>query len=792
MTDNKTDNKYGKFSKDGLEYIINTADTPRPWVNYLTNGRYASLCSQTGGGFSFYTDHRFNQVLRRDMRQHLTDAPARLIYIKDEETGEVWTANVHPFGKCSSFTARHGMGYTTLQSSYRSIQADVTFFVPPGHDAELWNITLTNRSLRARKLSIYTACDFQLGNVSQGESEPTFMPLFNVVDPLDGQTMLFRQNWWHTLYGWHEVNGEWPLRAFVTATTAPLAMCADRNEWLGGFGDYHNPAGLKSETIPQGKTSGKDITAVMQWRIELEPKAVWTVHQAVGVQPREGGESADAELAKLKDPATYTAAFDETRAFWKDLFASVQVNTPDTDVNTMMNGWNKYQLMVNFFFGRGPSYYHKSQYPAMRDCCQDAFGVIPLSPQRARENLLRIGHFFFADGRACGGCNRLGLTEGPSIKVDLPLWYVLAVCDYLRESDDWALLDEQIPLMDGGSSSVYDKMIAGLERMCVVRGSHGLPLMGKGDWNDAADMIGAGGKGESVWLGQFLYFVIQEVRPVMDRRADGRLAGYLQRAEEIKQIVNDACWDGEWFVRAFKDDGTPVGSHTAKEGFIWINSNTWAVIADIASPERLNRCMDSVEKHMGTPYGLMNLAPAYTQPDPTIGLISRFRSGWKENAAVFSHASSFNVVARARLGRGKDATDLWRRILPVNKDSDTYLVEPYIYSQFCAGPASSEFGRGAYHWLTGTAAWMFRSMLDYILGVRAEYTGLRVDPVVDPTWKKFTIRRRFRGSWYNIDITNPAGVERGVTKVIMDGQVLDGTLLPPPYLPEHHIKVTMG
>jgi len=784
--------QYGYFADGGAEYVITRWDTPRPWINYLTNGEYCALCSHMGGGFSFFQDHRYNAMLRRGRQQQLEDLPGRLVYVKDEATGEIWTANVLPFLKSDAFEARHGMGYSTLTNTYQGIQSSLTFFVPPGINAELWCVALTNTGTQARTLSVYTCAEFQLGNLSLDELEPVFMSLFNEVT-CDGQTATIVKKWWHPHHGWSEDNGIWRNRAFMTTPVPPTAMMLNRDAFYGPFRTYTNPIALESETLPTVPASGKDPVAVYQWRITLQPGESWETYVAIGAQPNEESEENHLQLAELRHADTYKAAWERTVAHWRSLFSTLAVETPDDDVNIMMNWWNKYQVMANFYFGRGPSYYHKGQYPAMRDSCQDAFGVIPLNPALAKINIRRIASFFFADGRACGGCNRLGLPEGPSEKVDLPLWLILTVCDYLRETGDFAFLDEAIPLMDGGASTVYEKMIAGIERMLTDRGAHGLPLIGKGDWNDAANAIGAGGTGESVWLAQFLYFVIHEIEPLMNMRGDARLAAYLQHAEEMKDSINTHCWDGEWFVRAFKDDGTPVGVKGQKEGFIWINSQTWAVISQTSTPERLNLCMDAVETHMGTPYGLMNLAPAFTEIDESIGIITRFLAGWKENAAVFSHASSFNVVARAMLGRGKDAVDLFRRIIPISKDSDRYLVEPYVYAQFCVGPSCpEEHGRGAYHWLTGTAAWMLRAMTDYIIGVRPDYHGLRIRPAVDPAWTAFSITRTFRGATYQIEFRNPNGVQTGVTEILLDGVPVVGDQLPLPTAPTHHVLVTMG
>ena len=784
--------KYGRFSEDGSEYIITTPNTPRPWINFLTNGNYCALCSHVGGGFSFQEDHRYNSVLRRGRQQHIEDLPARLVYVKDEDTGEVWTINTHPYGTFDTFEARHGMGYTSIASSRKSIASTLRFFVPPGINAELWDFSLTNTGKKPRRLSVYTLAQFALGNASLDEHEPTFMSLFNDAN-VNARTMIARKKWWHPYPGWHEVNGNWAHRVFVTSSVKPNRILADQDVFFGPFRGPRNPLALESDLLPAGSNSGKELASVFQWRIKLAPGKSWRSHLAIGVQSNQDTAANRHQIESLQKAATYAKAWQATQKKWRELLGGITVSTPEPVINAMMNGWNKYQLMINFYFGRGPSYYHKGQHPAMRDSCQDAFGVIALAPEVAKQNIRRIAGFFFRDGRCCGGCNRIGLPEGPSEKVDLPLWLTLAVADYVRETGDFAFLDESIPLVDGGASTVYQKMLAGIDRMLEERGVHGLPLIGKGDWNDAANMIGVGGKGESVWLGQFLYYTINEIIPLLERRNEKkRLAAYRARAEELRSVVNKHCWDGKWFVRAFKDDGTPVGVRGQKEGFIWVNSQTWAVIADISDPQRLNQCMNSVEKHMGTEYGLMNLAPAFSKIDESIGLITRFLSGWKENAAVFSHASAFNVVARAMLGRGKDAVDLFRRILPAGKDPDQYLMEPYVYSQFCAGPSAPDFGRGAYHWLTGTSAWMFRAMLDYIIGVHPTHEGLRIAPAVDPSWKEFAITRAFRGATYEIAFANPNGVETGVRSITLDGKPVQGNVLPLPTRKLHRVTVTMG
>jgi cellobiose phosphorylase len=785
---------YGHFSRDGKTYVITSPDTPRPWVNFLTNGRYAALCSYRGGGFSFHLDHRYHSILRRGPQLTYEDVPGRLLYIKDLDSGELWTANVTPFGTCTRFEARHEAGCTEIDSEYAGIASALRFFVPWHVDAEIWQLRLTNRSGRPRRLAVTALAEFVLGNVSLEDHEAAFMALFN--DSVIGRQHLeFVKNWWHPHFGWSEENGTWKHRAVFSSVQPFSSAMTDREAFFGPFRNHGNPRALETEGLSGGEPTGQPLVGAMQWIVDLAPEAEWSNDLSITLVPREARAAEDPLVQRLQTSGEADRLLAESRAAWEELFARVRIQTPDPALNGMVNHWAKLQTFVTFSHGRGPSYYHKGQYRGMRDACQDTYGFNILSPGLARENILRIASFFFRDGRSAGGCNLIGLPEGPADKADLPLWIILTVADYLRETGDDSVLDERLPLLDGGESTVLEKMRAGVDRMLDQKGPHGLPLIGKGDWNDAVNAIGAGGKGESVWLAQFLIFIIGELAPILESRGDhDTVARHRTRAAVLRDIINEQCWDGEWFTRAFKDDGTPVGVRGQKEGFLWINSQTWAVLSGCAEPDRLNACMDAVEKHLGTAHGLMNLGPAYSEIDESIGIITRFRPGWKENGGVFSHASAFNIVARARLGRGADAVDLFKRLLPGGKDPDLYKMEPYVFSQFVAGPDDERaHGQGAFHWLTGTAAWMLRAMTDYILGVRAEAGGLRIDPSVAPDWKEFSCRREFRGATFEIHFCNPDGVQSGVRSVTLDGTPLSENLVPGQEPgTTHRVEVVMG
>lgn len=785
-------NRYGSFIQNGTAYEITNPHTPRPWVNFLTNGRYAALCSHRGGGFGFFLDHRYHGLLRRGAQIANDDSPGRFFYLHDLDSGLTWSPCGHPMpAALDDFRAVVEPGVTTIHATAHGIQTTREFFVPPALDAEVWRIHLHNPGPSPRRLALTSYAELALGNWFIDIQEPVFASLFNRVQAVPGG-LAFEKQWWNTQSRWDEHNEPWPLRAFATTSTPPTATTADRDAFLGPFGSLARPALASSPHWPTELAQGRDACAAFRWTIDLPPGATWTTALTLGVQPRLPHGGFDLPPVPTWDQSTRWLA--DTRAWWLNITSAFAAHTPNTALNTMFAAWNQAQLTANFFFGRGPSYYHKSQYPSIRDQCQDTFGMTILCPELAREKLLHIASFFFADGRAGSGCNRIGIPETPSIKVDVPLWLGLAVADYVRETADWSILDQPCRLLDGPTLPLYQVVLRGLSRIASDRGPHGLPLIGRGDWNDAADQIGAKGRGESVWLAQFLCFVVHEVAFLLEARGDhALLADYRRIADEQNRIITESCWDGEWFIRAFKDDGTPVGARGPAEGFIWINSQTWAVMAGVGTPDQRQKAMDAVIRHLETPDGLMNLAPAYTQPDHSIGIITAFKPGWKENAAVFSHASAFNVCARAKLGRGADACRLFLNLLPVAKDPDRTGAEPYVYCQFVAGPAAGpEAGRGAWHWLTGTAAWMLRALADHILGIQASPEGLRLNPCVDPSWTTFSATRRFRGATYHLHFSNPHRVQTGITHIRLDGQPISGNLLPLPTAPTHHVEITMG
>lgn len=786
--------KYGDFSPAGDEFIVTRYDTPLPWTNYLTNGDYCAVVSSTGGGFSFYKSHHANMVLRREQRNLITDRPGRYVYIRDQDTGEYWTVNVMPVKKeHTSYQAVHGMGYTRIESETNGIAGKITFFVPVGVDAEILRLQIRNQSSAARKLTVFFYEELQLGNFYFNEHERSITSMFQQVKHRDG-----------VLYGSYKLwstsrepgdnfksPNSWPYTVYVKSLTSPNAYETSQERFIGVHREVHDPIAVEQGSLSSLDNEGRYAVAAFQWNMVLDPEGAFETDIVTGIARTQTVEAAS---GKVQSKQEVDQLYEQTLNYWRNYVSAIQISTPDAEVNRNFNYWNKYQLFMNFSFGRAPSYYHLEQSMGMRDSFQDAFGMIPLNPVKAREQILRVASFIFSDGSPCDVTSRIEYKAHKGIKVDVPIWMALATCNYIKETGEWGVLDEVIPYLDGGEGTLYEHIVKGIQRIAGEPGIHGLPLFGGGDWNDSLNRVGEKGKGESTWLAQFIYFSIHEIKPLLRYKEDvDKLAYFEGICEQLQEAHENHCWDGEWYIIGFNDRHEPVGSKQDRVGNVYLNTQTWSVISGIGSEDRLNQAMDSVDKYLESDYGLALVRPAYDRLDENIGVSSAFAKGLKENGAVFSHATAFNLVGKAILGRGDDLYRVYKKALPFSRDPDQYMSEPYVYSQFAAGPDSPDYGRGGYHWMTGTAAWMFRVVLDYMLGIKADFDGLRIEPCIPSHWRDYEVRREFRGATYLIKIRNPEGVQTGVKKITVNGNEYEGRLIKPlEKEKEHVIEVLMG
>jgi cellobiose phosphorylase len=772
-------------------------DTPRPWINYLTNEQYCAIISQCAGGYSFYKDCRSNRITRWAPENWHFDRPGRYLYLK--EGSEVWSAAYQPIRRTPErFEARHGLGYTTIATRARGIDSLATYFVPVEDPCEVWLFTIANRTSRIRMLELFPYVEWLLGDYHLELRYRNIMNLYSRIwFDKTLQAILARKT-----AAWGDLNIQpFAYQAFFASSLPVTGYVTRKDAFLGRYNTEERPGMLMGGSFTSVPCcSGEDGIAVLRHRVSLKPRQSITFSIVMGqTEPQDvvrlvkryrQVEDAQQELRRVQ-------------ATWKArILDNIRVETPDRAFDQMMNVWVKYQLYVCNFWSRSPSYYHEgSGGRGYRDSCQDAEGIMSISTERAKQKLLRLATLIRKDGTNAPGWSD---TTGPAThrpNKDHPVWLTVTVAAYIKETGDRAILRTRLPYLrdrwirgwdvdpqypggptTDGEGTLFDHLWRNLDFTYHDVGERGLPLIGHADWNDAIDAAGIKLRGESVWLAQAL------VRSQRILAELARLIGEEDKAEELltrAQImtdrVNKHAWDGQWYVRGFTDDGTVYGSRVNAEGKIFLNTQSWPLLAGMATPGQRATVFASTDKYLNGPHGLALFFPAYSSWDPRLGRISMFSEGTKENAAVFCHAATFMIVAELMHGRGTKAYEHMKAIMPnAQADYDLYKTEPYVYAEYLVGPENRSFyGEGAFTWLTGTAGWTFLAGTEWLLGARRDYEGLRIDPCLPKPWKRCRIVRPFRGAIYDIEILNPHGLEHGPVALDVDGVRVSGNLIRP-------------
>jgi cellobiose phosphorylase len=790
--------KYGYFSPDGREYVITDPRTPRPWINVISNGDYGLTFSQAGSGYSWRTHAQLNRLTRWE-QDLLRDDWGKYLYITDE-SGHLWSAGWKPVaGKPSEYTCRHGFGYSAIESRNFGIRSVFTVFVPNDEPCEVWMLKLTNTSKRVRRLQLTTYLEWCLGAAPDWHRE--FHRTF-IETEFDrrAHAILARKRLWEIPTARGHWNAEWKYVGFHSCSLAPRSFDTDKESFLGLYGSLRKPDGVKRPAL--AKRSGKwlDPIASLRAEIVLRPGEERTICFTLGAAG--SPEEARGIALKYQSPKTAAAALAAVRERWESLLGTVAVSTPDPALDLMVNSWLKYQAISGRIWGR-TAYYQTGGAYGFRDQLQDSQVFLPIDPARTREQILLHAEHQFKDGTVYHWWHpitEIGLHSNMS---DNLLWLPFVVANYLAETGETDLLQERRPFVDDEApATLMNHCSRAIDRVWEQRSPRGLPLIGAGDWNDGLSGVGLDMKGESVWLGHFLHRILLDFAEITSRLGEkGRSAEYRGRASVLSSVLNEDGWDGEWYWRATKDSGEKLGSSENQEGKIYLNAQTWAVIADVANEVRAGQVMDAVERYLEHKAGPLLLTPAYTTPDAYIGYLSRYAPGVRENGGVYTHAATWSVLAAARIGRGEMAYRLFSKINPIvrGRKPDEYVAEPYVTPGNIDGPDSPYYGRGGWTWYTGSAAWLFRVAMEGILGVRPTADGLIVDPCITPAWKGFSIRRTFRGALYHIAVQNPRRVSNGVVALEIDGVPAPekiygrGALLPifPPES-EHHIVITLG
>ena len=815
--------KFGHFDDQNKEYVITSPRTPLPWINYLGCENFFSLVSNTCGGYSFYKDAKLLRLTRYRYNNVPYDSNGHYYYIKDGDT--IWNPGWMPSKtELDSYECRHGMGYSVFTGVKNGLMAQLTDFVPMGSTCEINKLTLKNTSDKKKDFSVFSYVEFCLWNAM--DDMTNFQRNFSTgeVEIHAGGSQLFHKTEYRERrnhYAVYAVNAS--VDGFDT----------DRDSFLGAYGENSAPSVVVNDQSKNSVASGWAPVGSHHLKVALEPGEEKTYIFVLGYVENPVNEKwvgraedgiinrapADALLARFDTTEKADAALAELKAYWDKLLGHFTIASSEEKLDRMVNVWHQYQCMVTFNMSRSASYFESGIGRGMgfRDSCQDLLGFVHLIPDRARERILDIAATQFEDGSAYHQYQPLtkkGNADIGSGFNDDPLWLIAAAAAYIKETGDYSILDESTPY-DSDPSKATDFM-EHLRRSFNYTinhlGPHGLPQIGRADWNDCLNLNcfseepgesfqtfgpSEGPNAESVFIaGMFVKYGKDYVKICRHKGLFDEADTAQKAIKQMEKTVMDAGWDGEWYLRAYDHYKHKIGSKECEDGKIFIEPQGFCVIAEIGKDEGLClKAMQSVEKYLDTKYGIVLLQPPYHRYHVELGEISSYPPGYKENAGIFCHNNPWISIAETVIGRGNRAWQVYTRTCPayIEDISEIHRTEPYVYSQMIAGKDAPNFGEAKNSWLTGTAAWTFVNISQYILGVYPTHQGLSVDPCIPKGFGDFSITRKFREGIYHIQVKNPQNVEKGVVSMTVDGKAVDGHIIPyEKGKEEYNVVITMG
>lgn len=796
--------KYGYFDDAKKEYVITRPDTPLPWINYLGNDQFFGIISNTAGGYCFYRDSRLRRLTRYRYNSIPLDSNGRYLYISDGET--TWSPMWKPMRvKLDKYECRHGMGYTKIISEKNGLQVSITFFIPQGYTHEVWDVAITNTSSSPKSVKVWSFIEWCLWeayddmtnfqrNFSTGEVEIEKNALFHKTEYRE------RRNHYAYFSCSHDISG----------------YDTSREAFIGMYEGLENPRVIQEKRSTNSIAHGWSPVASHQLEFELPAGKSEQFSFLLGYQENEQDKKFSAPgvinkekfyeiQQKFSDNASIIKSFEDLKAFWSALQSRYQVDSEDEVVNRMANIWNPYQCMVTFNLSRSTSFYESGIGRGMgyRDSNQDILGFVHMIPDRARQRILDIASTQLSDGTCYHQYQPLTKKGNADIGGgfnDDPLWLILSTTAYIRETGDRSILDEKIGFADLEikDATLNDHLDISIRYTLNNRGPHNLPLIGHADWNDCLNLncfsttpgesfqlaknVSDGNTAESVMIAGLFCAACDDLAGLQQSLGKGsKAAELIKYAEEMRRTIIEAGWDGEWFLRAYDAHGSKIGSRECSEGRIFIESQGWCILGGVGMEDgKAKKALESVNKHLATPNGIILQQPAYATYHVELGEISSYPPGYKENAGIFTHNNTWIQIAETLLGNGNRAMDYYKSVCPSSKEDqiDIYRSEPYVYSQMSAGPDGAIPGEAKNSWLTGTAAWSFVVLSQYILGVKPDFGGLKIDPCIPEKWKSFSVKRHYRNAQYDISISNPDGINKGVKNIVVDGQRIEGNILP--------------
>ena len=812
--------KYGYFDDGNREYVIENPRTPYPWINYLGNQDFFSLISNTAGGYTFYRDAKFRRLTRYRYNNVPMDDGGRYFYLKEGDA--VWSPGWKPVKtELDRYECRHGLSYTRFDSEKNGLRAEVLFFIPNDFWGEVQKMTLTNNTDKVKTIKLFSFQEWCLWN-AEDDMNNLQRNLSTGEIEVDGSTIYHKTEYKERRnhFAFYSVNV--PVQGYDT----------DRESFIGLYNGFDDPQAVKNGKSGDSVAHGWSPIASHYLEIELKPGESRDFIFLLGYVEMEEEEKWESKgvinkskarkmIERFSTVEAVDRAFEELRVYWEDLLSRYVLNSGDEKLDRMVNIWNQYQCMITFNMSRSASFFETGIGRGMgfRDSNQDLIGFVHQAPDRAKERILDIAATQLEDGSAYHQYQPLTKRGNDAIGGnfnDDPLWLILSVASYIKETGDFSLLEETVPFNndENNSAPLFDHLTASFNHVVSHLGPHGLPLIGRADWNDCLNLNcfskdpnesfqttenKEGGTAESVMIAGLLVLYGREyVRLCELTGRSGQAEKCLRHIKEMEKAVIEQGWDGEWYLRAYDFFGKKVGTHEDREAKIFIESQGFCTMAEIGKEEGLCRkALDSVKEHLDCEYGIVLNSPAFTEYRIEYGEISTYPAGYKENGGIFCHNNPWVIIGEVMEGRGDRAFEYYKKICPayLEEISDLHRMEPYTYCQMIAGKEAWKPGEGKNSWLTGTAAWNYYAITQYILGIRPDYNGLIIKPVIPAGWKGFKVTRRFRGTEVHITVENtPGAIPKDHIILERDGKKIDGPLLPLEEIKgkEIHIKALVG
>ena len=807
--------KFGHFDDEAKEYVITTPKTPLPWINYLGCNSFFGLFSNTAGGYDFYKDAKLLRLTRYRYNNVPYDTGGRYYYINDN--GTVWNPGWQPTQTAlDSYECRHGLGYSVIKGKKNDLSAELLAFVPLNDTCEINKITLNNEGSSEKNIDLFSFVEFCLWNAE--DDSTNFQRNFSTGEvEVIGSTIYhkteYRERRNH--YAVYSVNRD--LEGFDT----------DRASFTGFYNGLHNPEAVFEAKSRNSVAHGWAPVGSHHLKVSLKPGETYTAVFVLGYceNPKDqkfespnviNKKPANELLAKYKTDEQVDAALKELKDYWNGLLSVYSVKTESEKLNRCVNIWNQYQCMVTFNMSRSASYFESGMGRGMgfRDSSQDLLGFVHLIPERARERILDIANTQFEDGSAyhqyqpLTKTGNLGVGSGFN---DDPMWLIAGTAAYIRETGDFSILDEMCDFDNKKelAAPLMEHLRRSFNYIVTHKGPHDLPLIGRADWNDCLNLNcfsetpgesfqttgpSEGPVAESVFIaGLFVKYGKEYADLCRHKGLNDEADKCIEEVNKMVDAIKKDGWDGEWFVRAYDANSNPVGSKVCEEGKIFIEPQGMCILGEVGVDDgKAETALKSVEKYLDSEYGICLNQPAYTKYYVNLGEISSYPPGYKENAGIFCHNNPWIACAETVVGHGDRAFEVYKKTNPIylEEKSEIHRTEPYVYCQMVAGKDAPTFGEGKNSWLTGTAAWTFTTVSQYILGIKPDLDGLRVDPCIPKHVEKYTVSRKFRGKTYEIEVLNPSHVEKGVKEMTVDGNAVSGNLIDPS-LGGDTVKVTV-